>query len=1719
MRMRFPEKAAKRRDSLRSEQVAYLIKTQPGSIVSNVIIAMLVALVASADMDRLPLVLWILLVLALNLARLAFHYVLKRHQLLVDQPQRALTVLTSLTALAGACWALLLLGYPDITTGQAPWVIVIVAGVSAGAVLLGAVIAAVGIAFVTPLLVTLALRLLAQGSTETTVIAVSIFVYMLFLFRTARRSEEMFAKQIGLKHQVEEREREAKALQGVLESTRLQERLAVEIAEIGIAMYDVASDTAQLNDRLYEILQVDRDWPTTGEAFMRLAVPEDRRLIKESILAFRNGNDGLSAKQSIRIRRPSGELRYLQVLLTDYSDDELGSHKRLAIFRDVTDETLFSRQLEKQLVLSRTSAEIAGLGIFEYDQQSDRFHFDQQLCTIYGVGSDGYPRSHAEWLQWVHPNDRERIEAGVPKLHSGAETANDWQYSIIRLDGEVRHLRVKGAVINVPGEDRIIRTGAVLDETDEVIRNHALLEDRRQLSNALSTSQLAIDTAGLGEFSHKSGEFSANWSSRLRKIFGVSPEHPTDRDSFYRLVHPDDVEEFRQAMHLFYETAAAFKTESFNFRMIRPSDGELRHLKLALTTSVLPRGEGEAEHYLFSGVVADITDEVLHAQLLEDERRKLEKALTISRIAVNSAGLGEFTANEVRQISEWSPRLREIFGVDSAFVPTMESLLALIHPEDREFVRKQIALGNPDVVNKAPYVNEYQHRIIRPDGEIRHIKVVSNHTIVDENGDSITVGLVEDITDAVKLTHRLEADKKKLSKALAQSEMAAGLSRLGVYEYDRKNDRFSVDSQIRTIYGLSDDDTEFTRKDAMDQVHPDDTAYVLEQFQNVGRGGAHQEMHYRIIRPTGEVRHIKTTFVNDTIHGGDGDTILGGTLDVTEQMLAQKQLEQDRRLLSATLTSISDGILRVDPDGVVQYHNDAALGMASLNDEEIIGRRFDDVYALFDGNGDALEIGTLTESLGENGHLACEISSRGGKRNLEVSVSPMSRASGEADGFVIVFHDVTELKVSQAALASSEELFRLALNNAPVGIVVIESDGRYSFVNEAFASILGVKVEELLGHQVGDRLGGIDVNGTRIKDAQELRKQSEADGNYTEFQSTFDRADGQEIRVFTRVRRVRDLKGEIKYSVAQVQDVTAETLRLEELHEAKELAQVTVLSASEGIARTDANGNITLCNPVAAQLVGISMDEIVGRSFEKLFRFKGQVGSELVANPVTTVLETGEHVRLNSTVRLATVAGGGEIPVYISVAPTLGTEGQVNGSVILIQDASEITKLTDRLTTQAFTDDLTGLANRRAFEQHFSQRPAGEDDDHKQDFLLMVDLDHFKIVNDVCGHAIGDQLLKDLAVLLRSHTNSNDFVARLGGDEFALVLVDTNKDEALAKADEIVNAVDEYYLIHEGRKFKVGASIGLSEIQPSSGVSQLLFQADSACLAAKSLGRGRSHLFKEADASAISIKQSLNWYQRIQDGLEKQHFRPFLQEIVGSEREIVGYEMLVRYEDENGKIYSPAAFMDEVRRHDMLTTLDKSMISKALEMLGSSAFNTAVSKDHYLSVNLSAASAADPDFQLWLLNEVESNSAPVKRMWIELTESDRLRWSDELLAFLTSLHLAGVRFFLDDFGTGYNSFDLLKKLPVDGLKIDYGVTHNVMSSPVDQALVDASSKIAQALGLDIVAEGIENDDVFRYLRDLGIKKFQGYHFHKPEDARAILSQEIAVTDTRQRESA
>ena len=586
--------------------------------------------------------------------------------------------------------------------------------------------------------------------------------------------------------------------------------------------------------------------------------------------------------------------------------------------------------------------------------------------------------------------------------------------------------------------------------------------------------------------------------------------------------------------------------------------------------------------------------------------------------------------------------------------------------------------------------------------------------------------------------------------------------------------------------------------------------------------------------------------------------------------------------------------------------------------------------------------------------------------------------------------------------------------------------------------------------------------------------------------------------MMSRAKAKLDEKGRLLRLLGVEVDITDTKLYEEALFRKTESAQITLRSIGDGVITTDAECNVEYVNPVAEELTGWKVDDASGRSVDEIFRGFHEETCEPLENPLAVSIRRNRSIK---SVRptLLIRRDGNELYIESTASPIRDGKGDVTGGVLVFHDVSESRELNRRLSYHASHDILTGLVNRREFENRLERALKSAKARETSYALCYLDLDRFKIVNDSCGHSAGDALLGQLGALLKSKIRWRDTLARLGGDEFGVLLESCSLDEAMQTAEVLRTAIDEFKFMWDDRSFRLGVSIGVVPITADNeDVAGMLSAADSACAAAKEAGRNRIHSYQENDIDLMRRRREMQWAARINNALEDNRFELFRQTIQPLQTEEKGahYELLLRMRDENGAIIAPGLFIEAAERYGITPNIDRWVITNAFRWLVSEADER--ERLVLCSINLSGQSFGDDKFLPFVIDQFQMSGLDATKICFEITETAAIASYSQANRFINALKELGCKFALDDFGTGLSSFGYLKHFPVDFLKIDGSFVKEILHDPIDREMVRSINEIGHLTGKQTIAEFAENAEIIAMLKGMGVDYAQGYGVSEPK---------------------
>ena len=655
------------------------------------------------------------------------------------------------------------------------------------------------------------------------------------------------------------------------------------------------------------------------------------------------------------------------------------------------------------------------------------------------------------------------------------------------------------------------------------------------------------------------------------------------------------------------------------------------------------------------------------------------------------------------------------------------------------------------------------------------------------------------------------------------------------------------------------------------------------------------------------------------------------------------------------------------------------------------------------------------------------------------------------------------------------------------------------YANEAAGALFGVEPTALHGKQVTDLMRpayrammrkhvGTNLDGEGPIEPVEVQLINGDEG-------------GLWVELFS--RRVVYEGQKALMSVAR--DITHRKSLEASLGRGKLQARVTLESIGEGVITTDRAGTIDYMNEAAEQLIATTRSFAIGKKLPELIALVDEIDRASLGDPVSLCLNDRRRINLGRRALLVSKQSKREFSTELTASPIRGPERELAGCVIIFHDVSEMRGLAREMSYQASHDALTGLVNRTEFQRRLELALKSTRGDGAGQVVCYLDLDRFKAVNDTCGHMVGDNLLRELAALLKEKVRDSDTVARVGGDEFAMLLAGCPLEKARQIADDVVQAVGAYQFTWRDRVFDLGVSIGLVQVgQESVSAEAVLSAADSACYIAKQQGRGRVHVYSARDELIARERGEIQWLQRLQKALKENQFELYVQSIIAVSGRLEGgpaAEFLLRMRDDAGKTILPSQFLGAAERYQLMSHVDRWVVQAALTAIASGTPH--LPDGRTCSINLSGQTLADEDFLEFVVDLLDHTGVAPGKLCFEVAESAVVNNLDHARRFINVLHGIGCQFALDDFGSGIGSFSNLKHLSLDFLKIDGTYTRDLENDTVNREMVSAMIRLARSLDFRVVAEQIEDQASFEAVRNLGIDFVQGFLVERPHPLQPV----------------
>lgn len=570
-----------------------------------------------------------------------------------------------------------------------------------------------------------------------------------------------------------------------------------------------------------------------------------------------------------------------------------------------------------------------------------------------------------------------------------------------------------------------------------------------------------------------------------------------------------------------------------------------------------------------------------------------------------------------------------------------------------------------------------------------------------------------------------------------------------------------------------------------------------------------------------------------------------------------------------------------------------------------------------------------------------------------------------------------------------------------------------------------------------------------------------------------------------------------------IQDVTALRLAERALIDERNQARTTLSSIADAVVTTDANGRVVYLNDSAIKILDQDVELVIGKHFDSVFVLLDEERDQQIDNLLVQCQLSSSGAAVSQLARLALVDGN-NLHVNVTANRILGNDQEMSGIVVVIRDVTRERRLQEELYRQASHDNLTELLNRSAFESHLEQSLESARKRGREHILCFMDLDQFKVVNDTCGHVAGDELLRQIAAIMRRHFRGSDVLARVGGDEFGAILTDCPLSMAQDRVNGLRKEIQEYTFTWQEHNFRISISIGIVQIdQYSESVGILMSSVDAACYSAKDSGRNCVNVYQRDSSSTKQLLGQMQWVSQINNALREDRLVLYAQPIADMQSDdltATGIEVLVRMRSQQGELIPPGAFLPSAERYDLINRVDYHVIEQVLKLLSESDHDY---PDCFINISGMTLSRNDLSGKLKLL--LDKYAVKPQKLVFEVTETAAIQNLTSALKIINDLKEIGCRFALDDFGSGLSSFGYLKDLPIDFVKIDGMFVKDITNNPVDRGMVEAIKTVADTMGLVTIAEFVEDSLIQAELKKIGIYYGQGYSIARPKPIEQYLS--------------
>jgi len=1178
----------------------------------------------------------------------------------------------------------------------------------------------------------------------------------------------------------------------------------------------------------------------------------------------------------------------------------------------------------------------------------------------------------------------------------------------------------------------------------------------------------------------------------LEGIFQVSPESSPLRvnRAMARMLGYDSPEDLLSKVDNVAHQVWADEVERESHLRQLEEDGEVLgfecHFKrkdgsiivVSLNTRKVCGSDGQLLCY--EGFIIDITKRKRAEIALYESLESLKEAQAIGALGsyVLDVGSGWWSSSDV---------MDDIFGIGKDYDHTVAGWTALVHPADRAMMAAYFA---EEVIGKSQAFNK-EYRIVRQSDQVERWVHGRGRLEFNAQGQPVKMGgVIKDITERKLSELQLRESEERYRATFEQAPVGIVHSSSGG-RIERCNARFAeiIGYPAGEVPGMTFEQL----------TPPEDMAETRAALAPLLRGEANSvSWEKRYIRKNGTLTWVRNTTTAQHDGGVSSDKHIAIVEDITERKRTEMQLQESEERYRSTFEQAGVGILHIAFDGKIVRCNARFAEIIGYTAEELSGMTFQQITAPED-IGSSLNV---LEYMSSDTHNSSSWEKRYIRKDgtpvwVRVTISTLRDGEGRPLHYIALIEDIQARKAAEERLAAtkealqvSEERYRTVFQTSQDCISISHAeDGRFVDVNPTFLSMFGYEREEVIGRTA------LELNiWTGPEDR--LKLVNALQGSVCrDISLQFARRNGERFWALLSGARI-DLDG-IPSFLLVVRDISDAKTAAEALRVSEERYRTAFQTSLDSInINRLSDGMYIDCNQAFLDTLGYSREEVIGKtSLEMGVWADGRDRQNMV-----------EMVRQQASCRGLEVQFRKKKGEYfwgqMSASPM-----EIDGVACILtvtRDLSQSKAAESEIRSLAFYDLLTGLPNRRLLLERLRQALAASGRSGHSQALLLVDLDNFKTLNETLGHETGDLLLQEAARRVVACAHEGDMVCRLGGDEFVVMLEDLSEvaEEAAAKAravgEKILALVGQPYLIEE-RECRMTASIGITVFgNRENSTDAIMQQTDIALDQAKAAGRNSMRFFSPDLQAAVNARATLE--EELRQAIKTQQFLLYYQPQVERGR-LTGTEALIRWQHPRRGLVPPDEFIPLAEESRLILPLGDWVLQAACAQIAlwAKRRNTA----HLtLAVNISALQFRQPEFVETVLAALERTGANPKKLKLELTESILVENIEEVIIKMTELKSHGLSFSLDDFGTGYSSLAYLKRLPLDQLKIDRAFVRDMLVDATSGAIAQTILSLGDAMGLSVVAEGVESEEQRGFLAGLGCTSFQGYLFSRalPLDA-------------------